>query len=164
MKSSHPLQSLIDSSSTSQPALTTINAFTDIALVAENSIPLYVSVPAASDDEFVTDLLSCGPLSPHTAHTALKNHGQGLSSEVAILLAKKVAQMAIDKAHNIELRLQWMERNNKQALVAQQVALTSADAALEAMRECLAELKGEVHDDNSSAEQECPNGFEENMG
>ena len=105
----------------------------DIALVAENSIPLYVPPPLSQDNQFVEDLIARGPLSPCTAQAALENHGPGLSPEVALNLAKKVTQMALDKAHNTELRLQHMERNNQQALAAQQVALASADAALEAM-------------------------------
>ena len=107
---------------------------TDIALVAENSVPLYVPPPLSQDDQFVEDLIARGPLSPRTAQAALENHGPGLSPEVALNLAKKVAQMALDKAHNTELRLNRMARNNQQALVAQQVALASADAALKAMR------------------------------
>ena len=95
----------MDSSSTSQATPAFANSSVDISLVAENSIPLYVPPPVTSNDEFVTDLLTCSPLSPHTPHAALKNHGQGLSSKVALLLTKKVAQMAIDKAHNTELRL-----------------------------------------------------------
>ena len=134
----------------------------DIALVAENSIPLYVPPPLSADDQFVEDLIARSPLSPRTAQAALENHGPGLSLEVALSLAKKVAQMALDKAHNTELRLSRMERNNKQALAAQQVALASADAALEAMRTQLAELKGNNNDDY--VEQECPDGFEENAG
>ena len=105
----------------------------DIALIAENSIPLYVPPPLSQDDQFVEDLIARGPLSPRTSQAALKNHGLGLSPEVVLNLAKKVAQMALDKAHNTELRLRRMERNNQQALAAQQVALASADAALEAM-------------------------------
>ena len=97
----------------------------DIALVAENSIPLYVPPPLSQDDQFVEDLIARGPLSPRTAQAALENHGPGLSPEVALNLAKKVAQMALDKAHNTELRLRHMERNNQQALATQQVALAS---------------------------------------
>ena len=134
----------------------------DIALVAENSIPLYVPPPLSQDDQFVEDLIARGPLSPRTAQAALENHGPGLSPEVALSLAKKVAQMALDKAHNAELRLSRMQRNNQQALAAQQVALASADAALEAMRARLAELEG--NDDEDHVEQECPDGFEENAG
>ena len=134
----------------------------DIALVAENSIPLYVPPPLSANDQFVEDLIARGPLSPCTAQAALENHGSGLSQEVALNLAKKIAQMALNKAHNTELRLQRMQRNNQQALAAQQVALASADATLEAMRACLAELE---HDnDNDHVEQECPDGFEENAG
>ena len=135
---------------------------TDIALVAENSVPLYVPPPLSQDDQFVEDLIARGPLSPRTAQAALKNHGPGLSPEVALNLAKKVAQMALNKAHNTELRLNRMARSNQQALVAQQVALASADAALEAMRARLAELEGNNNDDH--VEQECPDGFEENAG
>ena len=134
----------------------------DIALVAENPIPLYVPPPLSPDDQFVEDLITRGPLSPRTAQAALENHGLGLSPEVALNLAKKVAQMALDKAHNTELRLSRMERNNKQALAAQQVALASADAALEAMRTQLAELEGD--NDGDYVEQECPDGFKENAG
>ena len=134
----------------------------DIALIAENSIPLYVPPPLSADDQFVEDLIAHGPLSPRTAQAALENHGPGLSPEVALSLAKKVAQMALDKAHNTELRLSCMERNNKQALAAQQVALASADAALKAMRTRLAELEG--NNDDDYIEQECPDGFEENTG
>ena len=134
----------------------------DIALVAENSIPLYVPPPLSPDDQFVEDLITCGPLSPRTAQAALENHGSGLSPEVALNLAKKVAQMALDKAHNTKLRLSRMERNNKQALTAQQVALASADTALETMRARLAELEGDGDEDH--VEQECPDGFEENAG
>ena len=105
----------------------------NVALVAENSIPLYVPPPLSQDNQFVKDLIARGPLSPHTAQAALENHGPGLSPEVALNLAKKVAQMALDKAHNTEFRLRHMERNNQQALAAQQVALASADATLEAM-------------------------------
>ena len=134
----------------------------DIALVVENSIPLYVPPPLSQDDQFIEDLIACGPLSPRTAQAALENHGPGLSPEVALNLAKKVAQMALDKAHNTELRLRRMERNNQQALAAQQVALASANAALEAMRARLAELE---HDNNEDhVKQECPDGFEENAG
>ena len=134
----------------------------DIALVVENSIPLYTPPPLSQDDQFVEDLIARGPLSPHTAQTALKNHGPGLSPEVALNLAKKVAQMALDKAHNTELRLRRMEHNNQQALAAQQVALASANAMLEGMRARLAELEG--NDDNDHVEQECPDRFEENAG
>ena len=70
--------------------------------------------------------------------------------------------MALDKAHNTKLRLRHMERNNQQALTAQQVALTSTDATLEAMRARLAKLEDNNEDDH--IEQECPNGFEENAG
>ena len=115
------------------PMASPIIETSDIALVAENSIPLYVLPPLSEDDQFVEDLLARGPLSPRTAQATLENHGPGLSPEVALNLAKKVAQMALDKAHNTELRLRRMERNNQQALAAQQVALASADAALGAM-------------------------------
>ena len=135
----------------------------DIALVAENSIPLYIPPPLSQDDQFVEDLITRGPLSPRTAQAALENHGPGLSPEVALNLAKKVAQMALDKAHNTELRLSHMERNNKQALAAQQVALASADAVLEAMRAQLAELEDNGND-GEYVEQECPDRFEENAG
>ena len=134
----------------------------DVALVAENSIPLYIPPPLSQDDQFVEDLIARGPLSPHTAQAALENHGPGLSPEVALNLAKKGAQMALDKAHNTKLCLRHMERNNQQALAAQQVALTSADAALEAMRARLAELENDNDEDH--VEQECPNRFEENAG
>ena len=134
----------------------------DITLVAENSIPLYVPPPLSQDDQFVEDLIAHGPLSPHTAQAALENHGLGLSPEVALNLAKKVAQMALDKAHNTKLHLHRMERNNQQALAAQQVALASADAVLEAMRAHLAKLKDNNEDDH--IEQECPDGFKENAG
>src|SRR6201996_7341123 len=136
----------------------------DIALVPENSIPLYVPPPLSPDDQFVEDLIARGPLSPRTAQAAVENHGPGLSPEVALSLAKKVAQMALDKAHNTELRLQRMQRNNQQALAAQQVALASADATLEAMRTRLAELEGDNDNDDDHVEQECPDGFEENAG
>ena len=134
----------------------------DIALVAENSIPLYVPPPLSQDDQFIKDLIARGPLSPRTAQAALENHGPGLSLEVALNLAKKVAQMALDKAHNTELRLRHMERNNQQALAAQQVALASADTTLEAMRARLAELEDDGN--NNAVKQECPDGFEENAG
>ena len=103
----------------------------DIALVVENSIPLYIPPPLSQDDQFIEDLIARGPLSPRTAQAALENHGPGLSPEVALNLAKKVTQMALDKAHNTKLHLRRMERNNQQALAAQQVALASADAALD---------------------------------
>ena len=134
----------------------------DIALVAENSIPLFVPPPLSEDDQYVEDLIARGPLSPRTAQAALENHGAGLSQEVALSLAKKIAQMALDKAHNTELRLQRMHRNNQQALAAQQVALASADTSLEAMRARLAELEQDGDDDH--VEQECPDGFKENAG
>ena len=134
----------------------------DIALVAENSIPLYVPPPLSQDNQFVEDLIAHSPLSPRTAQAALENHGPGLSPEVALNLAKKVAQMALNKAHNAELRLRRMERNNQQALAAQQVALASANTALEGMQARLAELEGD--DNNDHVEQECPDRFEENAG
>ena len=134
----------------------------NIALVTENSIPLYILPPLSQDNQFVEDLIARGPLSPCTAQAALENHGPGLSPEVALSLAKKVTQMALDKAHNTELRLKRMERNNQQALAAQQVALASTDATLEAMRACLTELEGDDGEDR--VEQECPDRFEENAG
>ena len=134
----------------------------NVALIAENSIPLYIPPPLSQDDQFVEDLIARRPLSSRTAQTALENHGPGLSPEVALNLAKKVTQMALDKAHNTELCLRRMERNNQQALAAQQVALASADTALEAMRARLAKLEGDNNDNH--VEQECPDGFEENTG
>ena len=135
---------------------------TDITLVAENSIPLYVPPLLSADNQFVKDLVSRGPLSPRTTQATLENHGAGLSPEVALHLAKKVAQMAVDKAHHTELRLRRMERTNQQALAAQQVTLASADAALEALCARLAKLEG--NDDDDHVEQECPDSFEENAG
>ena len=57
-----------------------------------------------------------------------------------------------------------MERNNKHALATQQVALSSANATLDAMCSRLAELEGEASDHSNNAKQECPDGFEENVG
>ena len=148
--------------STTPIQVTAINASSDIALIAENFIPLYMPPPLSDDDQFVEDLVAQGPLSPRTAQAALKNHGAGLSPQVALHLAKRIAVMAVDKAHNTELCLRRMERNHQHALAAQQVALASADAALEGLHARLAEL--EEDDDDDHVEQECPDGFEENTG
>ena len=57
-----------------------------------------------------------------------------------------------------------MERNNKHTLATQQVALSSANATLDAMCSRLAELEGEASDHSNNTKQECPDGFEENAG
>src|ERR1700722_225874 len=78
----------------------------EIALSTEDIAPLYVP-PPPSDPETssVQRLLAHGPPSPRSARAFLDNYGQNLPAEDALALAKKLAQLAVDREDATNMRV-----------------------------------------------------------
>jgi hypothetical protein len=152
---------------------TSFEVETDVILSTENDMPIPTPPPATADD-IVRQVLERESLSPRTTYAALKAHGQELSSEVALLLAKKIAKTALDKADASAKRIKFLLHTNDRALKAQQVALPFADQTIEAMQQRINDLEDERKDALFDAAQstapfhanvqECPDGYEENAG
>jgi hypothetical protein len=153
----------------------------NVILSTENKVPIptptpaiAIAIPSATTDDIVRQALERDPLSPQTTYAALETHGLELSPEVALLLAKKIAKAAMDKANRSAQRIRFLLCTNDRALQAQQVALASADKTIEAMQECLDNLEDQCKDYRidlarksapfESNQCECPDGFEENAG
>src|ERR1700761_1757196 len=98
----------------------------EFALSTEVVHPTEIAIPAAFADDIVRSVLGHGPPSPRTAYNLLAAHGESLSPEVALVLAKESARLAIDRADGFNARLNAMGRQSEQALAAQRVALSSA--------------------------------------
>jgi hypothetical protein len=154
---------------------------TDAILSTENEVPIptpspaiAILIPPATADDIVRQVLERESLSPRSAYAALEAHGEELSSEVALLLAKKIAEAALDKADRSAQRIKFLLHTNDRALKAQQVAFSSADQTIEAMQQRINDLEDERKDALLDAAQstapfranaqECPEGYEENAG
>ena len=133
----------------------------EFALSTEVIHPTEITIPAASADDIVRSVLGHGPPSPRTAYNLLAAHGESLSPEVALILAKESARLAIDRADGYNARLNALGRQSEQALAAQRTALSSADEVIRQLTARIQELEGSGA---SSPEPECPTDFEENAG
>jgi hypothetical protein len=87
----------------------------DVILSTENETPIptpapaiAIPVPPATADDVVRQTLERDSLSPKTAYAALEAHGSELSSKVALLFAKKIAEAAMDKADRSAQRIKFL--------------------------------------------------------
>ena len=133
----------------------------EFALSTEVIHPTEIVVPAASTDDIIHSVLEHSPPSPCTAYNLLAAHGESLSPEVALVLAKESARLAIDRADRYNACLNALGRQSEQALAAQRVALSSADEVIRQLTQRVQELEGSSA---TSPEPECPANFEENAG
>ena len=141
--------------------MATYSSEPEFALSTEVIHPTEIAIPAASANDIVRSILGHGPPSPRTAHNLLAAHGESLSPEVALLLAKESAHLAIDRADGYNARLNALGRQSEQALATQCVALSSVDEVVRQLTQRVQELEGSGA---SSPEPECPTDFEENAG
>ena len=141
----------------------------EIALSTEDITPLYIPPRLQSDDDLaIQRLLADDPPSPHSARAALDAHGENISRETALAMAKKLAQLAEDRdtATKIQLRRARDDANvASQAHLETTVYLEESHAKL---TERLAELESHLSDSNTGAPfllaPHCPPQFVENHG
>jgi hypothetical protein len=135
----------------------------EIALSTENVTPLYVPAPPPS----VKDLLTLGPPSPRSTRSFLDNYGKDLSAEDAVTLAKKLAQLAVDREDATNARVKHVTALARLASQAHIEQTHNLEEALDALKARLAELEGRLADPDAPIlplAPHCPPDFEENVG
>ena len=139
-----------------------------IALSTENIVPLYVPLTRqVKDDSYIAKLLAQGAPSPRTARTFLENYGENLSTQDAVTMAKKLAQLAADREVATNMCVRHL---NNLAQVASQEYLEQTcemENALTKLKERLAELESRLADSDSPIlplAPHCPPDFTQNVG
>ena len=141
----------------------------EIALSTEDIAPLYIPLCLQLDDDLaIQRLLADGPPSPRSARAALDTHGENISRETALAMAKKLAQLAEDRDMATRAQLRRVCDDTNVASQAHLKTMAYLEEFLAKLKERLAELESHLSDSNTGAPfllaPHCPPHFVENHG
>jgi hypothetical protein len=139
----------------------------EIALSTEEIAPRYLHPEQEADPTFVQTLLAKGPPSPRSARSFLDNYGASLSSEDAVTMAKKLAQLAVDREDTTNMRVKHVTALAHVASQAHREQTYELETALASLKDRLAELESRLADSDTPIlplAPHCPPDFTENVG
>ena len=121
-----------------------------ITLSTENIVPLYVPLTCqVKDDSYIAKLLAQGAPSPRTARTFLENYGENLSTQDAVTMAKKLAQLAEDREASTNLHVRQISEDAAAASQAHIEHTLHMEDTLAQLKKQLAEPEGHLADSDA---------------